>query len=56
MGYLSAVSAWVLLERGEPCWNMYSEGELVLKNDIAKIRARDQIWMTKARELNLLRT
>ena len=45
-----------LLERGEPCWNMYSPGELVLKKDIAGIRARNQIWMAKARELNLLRT
>ena len=56
IGYLSALGAWMLLERGEPCWNMYSPGELVLKKDIAGIRARNQIWMAKARELNLLRT
>jgi ABC-type sugar transport system substrate-binding protein len=54
MGYLSAASAWLLLERGEPCWSMHAPGELVIRKDLPRVRARTEIWMAKARDLNLL--
>jgi ribose transport system substrate-binding protein len=55
IGFLSAASAWLQLERGEPCWSMHSQGEVVIKKDLPRIRARTQTWMAKARQMNMIR-
>jgi len=54
MGFLSAVSGWLKVERGYQYWSMHTPGEIVLKADIPAVRKRTATWMNRARELNLL--
>jgi len=54
MGFLSAACGWLKIERGYPYWDMHTPGELILKGDIPRVRARTTTWLARARELNLL--
>lgn len=54
MGFLSAASAWLQIEYGYRCWSMRTPGELILKKDIVRIRARTDLWIRRAKELNVI--
>lgn len=54
MGFLSAACAWLQVEHGYGHWNIRSPGEVVLKNDIERVRLRTENWIQRAKELNLI--
>jgi len=54
LGFISAASAWLQLEQGYHYWDIRFQGELVLKNDIPRIRARTEAWLFRAKQLNLV--
>ena len=54
MGFLSAACAWLQLEHGYPYWNIRTQGEVILKKDGPRVRARTETWLAKATQLNLV--
>ena len=54
MGFLSAACAWLQVEHRYPYWSMRAPGEVILKKDIARVRSRTEVWIQRAKELNLI--
>jgi ABC-type sugar transport system substrate-binding protein len=54
MGFMSAASAWLTMNAGYAYWSMHNPGEVILKDDIAQVRARTDEWLARAKELNLI--
>jgi ABC-type sugar transport system substrate-binding protein len=54
MGFMSAASAWLTMNAGYAYWSMHNPGEVILKDDIAHVRARTDEWLARAKELNLI--
>ncbi|MCC7447905.1 MAG: substrate-binding domain-containing protein [Anaerolineae bacterium] len=49
-GFMGATSAWYQLERGIPYRNFDTSGEVVQKADVSRVRARQDIYLAKAKE------
>jgi len=54
MGFLSAACGWLKIARGYPYWDMHTPGEVILRNDLPRVRVRTATWLARARELNLV--
>jgi ABC-type sugar transport system substrate-binding protein len=54
MGFLSVAGAWLQIEHGYPCWSMRTPGQVISKANVAQARARTELWIQRAKELNLI--